>query len=140
MVFYMHDQLMGAKPTALPVAMHKNVTALDFGTITVIDDVVTEGIERDSEQVGQAQGIYANSALDGTDIHLLFSIIFTNKKYNGSTLEIQGTERWTLKQREVSVVSGTGVFRFARGYANLETTYSSGLNAIGKFNATLLHY
>ncbi|KAJ8633210.1 hypothetical protein MRB53_026546 [Persea americana] len=43
--------------------------------------------------------------------------VFTNEKYNGSTIEIQGADRFFLKQREVSVVSGTGYFRFAQGFA-----------------------
>ncbi|XP_058103635.1 dirigent protein 1-like [Magnolia sinica] len=140
MVFYLQDWVTGPNVTAVPVAGLKNSTVLGFGTITVIDDAVTEGIERNSTQVGRAQGIYVNSALDGSDLHLAFSIVFTNEKYNGSTLEIQGADRWPLTQREVSVVSGTGMFRFVRGYAVLETAYFSGFNAVIKWNVTLRHY
>ena len=52
-----------------------------------IDDKVTVAIERNSSQVGRLQGIYVNSELDGTDLHLLVSLVFTNKAYNGSTLK-----------------------------------------------------
>ena len=45
----------------------------------------------------------------------LMSLVFTNKEYNSSTLEIQGVDRFYQKYREVSVVLGTGIFRLARG-------------------------
>ena len=70
-----------------------------------IDDKVTVAIERNSSQVGRLQGIYVNLELDGTDLHLLVSLVFTNKAYNGSTLEIQGADRFYQKYREVSVIS-----------------------------------
>ncbi|KAG9447597.1 hypothetical protein H6P81_013725 [Aristolochia fimbriata] len=144
LVFYMQDYETGKNVTAVPIAgvngTHSSV--LNFGTVLVTDDALTEGIDRNSKQVGRAQGIYVNSALDGSDLHLLFSAVFTNEKYNGSTLEIQGADRFFLKRREVSVVSGTGYFRFARGFAILETAYLDlpTLNAIIKFNVTVLHY
>ncbi|RWR86325.1 dirigent protein 23 [Cinnamomum micranthum f. kanehirae] len=119
MVFYMQDWETGKNVTAVPVA-GKNGTLssiLNFATVMVVDDAITEGQDRQSKQIGRAQGIYVNSALDASDLHLLFSIVFTNKKYNGSTIEIQGADRFFLKQREVSVVSGTGYFRFAQGFA-----------------------
>ncbi|XP_068666679.1 dirigent protein 1-like [Aristolochia californica] len=108
----------------------------------VTDDAPTEGPERHSKEVGRAHGIYVNSALDASDLHFLFSAVFTNKKYNGSALEIQGADRFYLKQREVSVVYGTGAFRFARGFVVLETVYLHlpGLDAVIKFNVAVLHY
>ncbi|KAF8365043.1 hypothetical protein HHK36_032953 [Tetracentron sinense] len=62
--------------------------------------------------------------------------------YNGSTLEIQGADLFFLKYREVSVVSGTGKFRFARGYALLDTAFIDipNSNAIVRWNLTVLHY
>ncbi|XP_077252027.1 dirigent protein 2-like [Tasmannia lanceolata] len=94
MVFYLQDWVTGENATAIAVvgANGMNSNGLNFGTVTAINDVVTEGVDRKSNQVGRANGIYVNSALDGTDFHLLFSIVFTNK-YNGSTLEIQGADR-----------------------------------------------
>ncbi|KAF8410740.1 hypothetical protein HHK36_003277 [Tetracentron sinense] len=62
--------------------------------------------------------------------------------YNGSTLEIQGANRFFQKYIEMSVVSGTGVFQFARGYAILETVFIDipNLTAIIRWNVTVLHY
>ena len=144
MMFYMHDWETGTNVTAIPVAgiPHKRWLILGFGTIFAIDDKLTVAIERNSSEVGRAHGIYVNSALDGSDLHLLMSFVFTNKEYNGSTLEIQGADRVYQKYREISVVSGTGIFKLARGFATLETVYIDLLNsnAIIKFNITVFHY
>ncbi|RWR86324.1 reverse transcriptase [Cinnamomum micranthum f. kanehirae] len=144
MVFYMQDWESGKNITAVPVAGRNGTlsSVLNFATVMVVDDAITEGQDRQSKQIGRAQGIYVNSALDASDLHLLFSIVFTNEKYNGSTIEIQGADRFFLKQREVSVVSGTGYFRFAKGFAVLETVYLdlTNLNAVIRFNITVHHY
>ncbi|KAG9447593.1 hypothetical protein H6P81_013721 [Aristolochia fimbriata] len=144
LVFFMQDYETGKNFSAIPVAGVNGTKSgvLGFGTVMVIDDALTEGIEKHSKQVGRAQGMYVNSALDGSDLHFLLSVVFTDEKYNGSTLEIQGANRFFLKQREVSVVSGTGYFRFARGFAILETVVLDipNLNAVLKINVTVLHY
>ena len=143
-VFYMHDWETGANVTAIPIAgLPKKPWAVGrFATIIDIDDALPETIVRNSAQIGRAQGIYVNSALDGSDLHFLMSVVFTNKQYNGSSLEIQGANRFFNKYREVSVVSGTGMFRLARGYAILETVYLDlpVSNAIIRWNVTVLHY
>ncbi|KAF8410735.1 hypothetical protein HHK36_003272 [Tetracentron sinense] len=123
MVFYMHDYETGTNISAILVAWNplKKWYILEFGTIIAIDDAATVAIERNSTQIGRVQGMYVTAAKDGSDFNLYMSIVFTNKAYNGSTLGIQGADREFQKYREVSVVSGTGLFRFTRGYATLET-------------------
>ena len=147
MVFYMHDIVIGTNITAIPVAgvptpIPKGYNFLKLGMIVAIDDKLTAAYEWDSPQVGRARGSYVNSALDGSDLHFTMSVWFTNKEYNGSTLEIQGSDRLLQKYREVSVVSGTGKFRFARGFAVLETVYLDLVDLYGiiRWNVTLLHY
>ena len=117
MMFYMQDWEIGANATATLFAgiLHKQWWILGFGTIFATNDKLTVAIERNSSEVGKVHGIYVNSALDGSDLHLLMSLVFTNKEYNGSTLEIQGADKFYQKYREVSVVSGTGIFKLARG-------------------------
>ncbi|KAK1566800.1 hypothetical protein Q3G72_004404 [Acer saccharum] len=80
-VFYMHDWQNGLNATAIPV-----------------------GVRQPEEAVG---GLKAYSARDSNDpaLHLIFSVVFTNKEFNGSTLEIQGADKLFEQQREVSVVS-----------------------------------
>lgn len=72
------------------------------------------------EGVGQVQGTSMTSGLDGLNAHVLFSVVCTNN-YNGSTLQIQGIDKQCEPVRELSVVSGTGEFRFVRGYTTFET-------------------
>ena len=144
MVFYMQDWETATNPTVFPIAgiPNKQWQVTSFGTVMAIDDKLTVAIERNSSQFGRAHGIYVNSALDGSDLHLLMSFVFTNKRYNGSTLEIQGSDRVYQKYREISVVSGTGIFRLARGFATLETVYLDipKSNAIIRWNVTVFHY
>ncbi|PKI68586.1 hypothetical protein CRG98_010990 [Punica granatum] len=115
---------------------------LQFGTVYATDDKLTESYDRNSTEVGRAQGLYVNSALDGSDLHLVMSLVFTSGEFNGSTLEIQGADRFYLKYREVSVVSGTGKFRLARGYIVLETVFIDikNSNAIIRCNVTVYHH
>ena len=110
MVFYMHDLAKGTNITAIHVAGVPTPNGYDFlklGTLVAVDDKLTSAYARDSPQVGRARGLYINSAVDGSDLHFAMSVLFTNKEYNGSTLEIQGSDRMFQKYREISVVSGT---------------------------------
>ncbi|KAK6918850.1 Dirigent protein [Dillenia turbinata] len=144
LVFFMHDWESGDNITAVAVAglPNKPWKPLAFGTLFAIDDDLTTGVDRKSAQIGRAHGLYVYSALDGSDCHMLLSLVFTSKEYSGSTLEIQGADRLLQKSREVSVVSGTGKFRLARGYATLETAFLDlpNSNAILKWNVTVFHY
>jgi len=145
MVFYMHDNLTGKNETAFPVAGF-NGSSSDpgkFGTLIVINDVimkrpqVTESDTDPDNIVGRAQGAYVNTnPVNGTDFLMLFTINFQNMDYSGSTLEIQGTERFDRPVREYAVVGGTGKLRYARGYAVVTMESISGLNAVLKLNTT----
>lgn len=140
----MHDIETGPNTTAPIIAgvPSKRWSILDFGTLYACDDKLTVAYDHNSAQVGRAHGLFVNSAVDGSDLHLLMSLVFTNKEYNGSTLEIQGADRFYQKYREVSVVSGTGIFRMGRGYATLETMFLDipNSNAIIRWNLTVFHY
>ncbi|KAL3754462.1 hypothetical protein ACJRO7_001661 [Eucalyptus globulus] len=123
MVLYFQDFAAGPNATLIPVAgiAGKLWTFSQFGTVFVTDDFITETPDPNSPMVGRGQGMYVTSALDGSSTHAMFSIVFTNQAYNGSTLEIQGTAKQFEAVREYSVVGGTGKFRFARGYTTFET-------------------
>ncbi|KAK6919343.1 Dirigent protein [Dillenia turbinata] len=137
MVFYWQDW-NSTSGTVTNLPSYKS----GFGTIYVADDALTESLDRTSTQVGRAHGMYVTSALDGSDFHILMSFVFTSKEYNGSTLEIQGSDRLFEKYREVSIVSGTGKFRLARGFIMMETIFLDikANNAIIRVNATILRY
>lgn len=144
LAFYVHDYLSGHDTSAITVAGKDGpqTSVLSFGTIIAVDDPVTEGPDLNSKVIGRAQGMYINSQLDGKGLHLMFSIIFTDGIYKGSTLEIQGADLLAMKEREFSIVSGTGYFRFVRGYGIMTTHFIDipNLKAILKLDVTVNHY
>lgn len=144
LVLYFQDFTEGPNTSSIPVAgiAGKLWTFSQFGTIYVTDDTMTEGANPKSPIVGRAQGITVTSALDGRNALVLVSLVFTNMQYNGSTLEIQGNSKQFEPIREVAVVSGTGKFRFARGYATFETysVDSSTAYSVLRCNVTVQHY
>ncbi|KAF5948536.1 hypothetical protein HYC85_014493 [Camellia sinensis] len=116
-----------------------------------IDVKVTLGFElnriynhfqQNSPEIARGQGIHVTSSLDGANSHILISIVFTSNQYNGSTLEIHGRSLQAADVREVSVVGGTGEFKFARGIAKFETlnVATSAFYALVQCNLTALHY
>ena len=107
----------------IPVAgiAGKAWTYTQFGTIYVVDNNITETPDPTSPIVGQLQGLYVITALDGLDSYVTTSIMFTNKQYNRSTIQLQGTCFIKQPVGEVVVVGGTGKFQFARGNATAET-------------------
>ena len=115
---------------------------LHFGTVLAVDDPVTEGPSIESKEIGRAQGLYINSQLNGKGLHMVFSVIFTDGEFKGSTLEIHGADIFTMKEREFGIVSGTGYFRFVKGYGVMETEFMdiANLRAVLKLNVTVKHY
>ncbi|GLJ59755.1 hypothetical protein SUGI_1522030 [Cryptomeria japonica] len=138
--FYMHDVVFGPNATvALVASPSGNFTSPGFGNVFVIDDVLTAGPSPYSRVVGRAQGMYIADSLKEPSLMLLFTVVLQSGKHNGSTISIQGADRAILPLREVSVVGGTGRFRFARGYAGIMTHSLNPSTAVLKFNVTLLH-
>lgn len=115
---------------------------LEFGSLFVTDDPITEEFDSGSAEVARGQGLYVTSALDGKIAHVVISVIFTGGEYSGSTLQVQGASPQLEKVREVAVVGGTGNFRFARGYATFETVHFNleNYHAVIQFNVTVQHY
>ncbi|KAL1554410.1 dirigent protein 11-like [Salvia divinorum] len=94
-----------------------------FGSVHVLDDLVTAGPAFNSTPIGRIQGLTTNSDLSTFGIAMNLNFYFTVGKLAGSTLSILGRNQVMDNQRELPVVGGTGFFRFARGYA-IQTTYS----------------
>ncbi|KAL8543221.1 hypothetical protein ACS0TY_003941 [Phlomoides rotata] len=123
--FYVQDVLDGPNPTVYEVA-RASITSnspTGFGQVRVLDDVVTAGPESNSTTLGRAQGLITFSDLQVSALTMDLNIVFTSGKYNGSTICILGRNQINDEKRELAVVGGTGVFRFARGYA-FSSTYS----------------
>lgn len=108
----------------------------------MIDDPLTVGPERSSKIIGRAQGIYASACLSETRLLMALNYVFLEGKYNGSSLSILGTNPVFSTVREMPVVGGSGLFRFASGYALAKTrmfNISNG-DAVVEYNVYVLHY
>ncbi|EYU46052.1 hypothetical protein ABFS82_04G077600 [Erythranthe guttata] len=136
--FYFHDIVSGPHPTAVTVAGTKN----KFGATAVIDDPLTENPDPGSKVVGRAQGIYATSSKDTVSLLMVLNFVFVEGVYNGSALSVLGRNRFLEPVRELPVLGGTGIFRFARGYALAKTvTFDVGTgDAVVEYNVFVLHH
>ncbi|XP_057964018.1 dirigent protein 21-like [Malania oleifera] len=142
--FYFHEIFSGKNPTAVRVAQSpitdKSVTS--FGLINIFDNPLTVGPDPSSKLIGRAQGLDGSAGLDQVDVLMTMNLFFTDGKYNGSTLAVVGRNAIMTPLREMSIVGGTGVFRFARGFATAKTYYlnlTTGV-AVVEYNVMVLHY
>nr|XP_009417174.1 PREDICTED: dirigent protein 21-like [Musa acuminata subsp. malaccensis] len=115
--FYLHEINSGANATGMTVAVPpgKEFYYETFGAISVIDDILREGPERDSKLIGRAQGLLAQASLEKPALLSAVNFVFTAGKYNGSTFSILGRAVLT-ELFERAIVGGAGMFRMARGY------------------------
>ncbi|GAU30470.1 hypothetical protein TSUD_18500 [Trifolium subterraneum] len=91
---------------------------LGFGTITVIDDVLTIQPELGSQIVGKAQGVYVASSADGSRQMMVFSALFEGGEY-GDSLNFYGLYKIGSTMSRLSVIGGTGKFKYAKGFGEL---------------------
>ncbi|KAJ0792660.1 putative dirigent protein [Helianthus annuus] len=142
--FYFHDIVTAGHPTSVKVASSPttNTTRSLFGLVMMTDDPLTVGPEPDSKLVGRAQGLYASADLKELGLLMVLNYCFMEGKYNGSTLSILGRNAVFNPMREMPIVGGTGLFRFARGYAQAKThsADSKTRNAVVEYNVFVLHY
>ncbi|GLT27112.1 hypothetical protein SLA2020_021380 [Shorea laevis] len=142
--FYFHDILSGRNPTAVKVASAPvtNRSATVFGQVMMMDDPLTVGPELTSKLVGRAQGIYASASQTEVGFLMVLNFAFMEGKYNGSNLSILGRNAAFSAVREMPIVGGSGVFRFARGYAQARThllDFKTG-DAVVEYNVYVFHY
>ncbi|CAK9157989.1 unnamed protein product [Ilex paraguariensis] len=144
MTIYFQDRFAGPNATTVPITGIPGQlwTFGSFGTVFCIDSPITQGLEGSSEQIARGQGVHVTSALDGSATYVSISIVFMNKEFNGSTLEIQGANYLYVNVRELAVVGGTGQFRYARGFATFETAFldMKAAYAVLRCNITVEHY
>ncbi|XP_026412334.1 dirigent protein 22-like [Papaver somniferum] len=142
---YWHDVVAGSRPTAVVVAKAPTTSKSNnyFGGVVMIDDALTEGPELSSRLIGRAQGFYASAGIHEAATLVNMNLAFIVGKYNGSTLSIMGRDK-TLSPgvREMPIIGGSGLFRFARGYVQLRTHHmnsTSGDTTI-EYNIYVFHY
>ncbi|VAI21842.1 unnamed protein product [Triticum turgidum subsp. durum] len=126
---YWHDVVSGgpnATVAQVAQAPSSNASATGFGTVLVIDDPLTEGPNLTSRLLGRAQGVYISAGKDSLSLFVAMNFVFVDGAYNGSSIAIIGPNQADRAVREMPVVGGTGVFRFARGYCQLRTHWFDG--------------
>ncbi|KAK7832570.1 dirigent protein 22-like [Quercus suber] len=142
--FYFHDILSGPKPSAVRVAQAAmtNTSSTSFGAVSVIDDALTMLPDDSSKVVGRAQGIYASASQSEFGLLMVLNFAFIEGEYNGSTLSVLGRNTILSTVRELPIVGGSGVFRFARGYAHAKTyTFDTKTgDAVVEYNVYAFHY
>ncbi|KAL3609464.1 hypothetical protein D5086_000484 [Populus alba] len=102
---------------------------LGFGTITVIDDILTSSPELGSQSVGKAQGVYVASSADGSTQMMAFTAMFEGGEY-GDSLNFYGMNKIGSTMSRLSVTGGTGKFKNARGFAEVRSLIPSGQHFI----------
>lgn len=93
---------------------------LMFGTMTVIDDELTEGHELRSAFLGKAQGFYVASSVDGTSHTMAFTTMFAEGHYVDS-LSFFGVHRTAVSESQLAIMGGTGKYVNAKGFAIVKT-------------------
>ncbi|KAB1222416.1 Dirigent protein 19 [Morella rubra] len=119
-----------------------NTSLTGFGAVVMIDDPLTVRPELSSKLVGRAQGIYASASQTEVGLLMVLNFVFMEGKYNGSSLSVLGRNSVFSAVRELPIVGGSGLFRFARGYAHASThTFDLGSgDAVVEYNVYVYHY
>ncbi|XP_058748324.1 dirigent protein 22-like [Vicia villosa] len=140
--FYFHDIIGGKNQTAFRVASSPstNHSPTGFGSVMIMDDPLTVSPRSDSEIVGRAQGIYASASQSELGLLMVLNFGFIRGKYNGSSLSVLGRNTVESAVREMPVVGGSGLFRFASGYAQASTHSLTELEAVVEYNVYVFHY
>ncbi|RID71552.1 hypothetical protein BRARA_C03485 [Brassica rapa] len=133
--FYWHDSTKGRNPSSVMI-QQPSISCLST------DDPLTTDVPRNSTVVGHAQGIYAGASRGEIGYLMVLSFAFKTGKYNGSTISVLGRNIVFSKVREMPVVGGSGMFRFASGYVEARTKsfeYKTG-EATVEYNCYVVHY
>ncbi|KAK9283718.1 hypothetical protein L1049_011968 [Liquidambar formosana] len=121
---------------------------LMFGSITVIDDELTEGHELGSAVIGKAQGFYLASSLDGNSHTMALTVLFHGggeQHDEEDTISFFGVHRTASPDSDIAIVGGTGKYENAKGYATIQSLHqedqhtTDGVDTILQFNIYLSH-
>ncbi|KAL2895999.1 Dirigent protein 9 [Bienertia sinuspersici] len=117
-----------------------------FGSITVIDDELTESHELGAGVIGRGQGFYLASSLDGESHTMAFTAVFHPEDHNHEeedTISFFGVHRTASPISQMAIVGGTGKYENAKGYTTIETLpqqdqhTTDGVDTVAKFTVYL---
>ncbi|PHT48874.1 Dirigent protein 24 [Capsicum baccatum] len=96
---------------------------LMFGSITVVDNEITEGHELGSAVLGRAQGFYLTSSSDGTSHTLALTTLFHGEHNHeiDDTISFFGVHRTATPISHIAIIGGTGKYENVKGFATIET-------------------
>ncbi|CAK8574813.1 unnamed protein product [Lathyrus sativus] len=142
--FYWHSIASGNNSTSIEVVPtpKKLNSSTSFGSFNMIDNPLTLGPELSSKLVGKSQGFYVYASKEEFSLFMGMNFALIEGKYNGSSFTILGSNPISHKVREMPVIGGTGLFKLARGYAQV-TTHFLDLKtayAIDEYNVYVFHY
>jgi hypothetical protein len=137
--FFYHDILEGKNPTVVQIIDPSNTVG--FGASYMMDNLLTEEQEITSKPVGRAQGMFGLASLHDRGMVMLINLAFTEGDFAGSTLSMLGRNPVQDTVRELPIVGGTGVFRFARGYATAKSLWeiSTSEHFVVEYDVTVSH-
>ncbi|KAL3650044.1 hypothetical protein CASFOL_006447 [Castilleja foliolosa] len=107
----------GQLPTGLTLQQ------LMFGSVTVVDNELTEGHELGTGVIGRAQGFYLTSSSDGSSHTVMLTALFHGPDHDEilDTVSFFGVHRTATPVSHIAIVGGTGKYEEAKGYATIET-------------------
>nr|XP_043625106.1 dirigent protein 18-like [Erigeron canadensis] len=98
---------------------------LGFGTITVIDDLLTIDSKLGSQPLGRAQGVYVSSSADGSRQMMTFTAMMEGGEY-GDSINFFGVYHIGSAMSRLSLTGGTGKFLHACGFAEVRSLIPAG--------------
>ncbi|XP_014500338.1 dirigent protein 21-like [Vigna radiata var. radiata] len=139
--FFYHDLRNANNPSIVQIVDTPKNVPNGFGSTFVMDDPMTEGPDLSSKPVGRAQGLFGLASLNDLGMYMLINFAFTEGDYAGSSLSMLGRNPIAEQNREMPIVGGTGVFRFATGYAiaNSVDDISTPEHFVVEYNVTVRH-
>lgn len=99
-----------------------------FGTMTVVDDELTEAPGLGSQAVGRAQGFYIASSEEGVSQTVAVTAMFKEGEFADS-ISFFGVHRTADSESHLAVVGGTGKFAGAKGFAKVAVVRPGGVAA-----------
>ncbi|KAB2599930.1 dirigent protein 18-like [Pyrus ussuriensis x Pyrus communis] len=120
---------------ALLTPLSLNGLSLGFGTITVIDDILTTSPEPGSQTIGKAQ-VYMASLDDGSTQMMAFTAMIEGGEY-GDTLNLYGIFKIGSPMSHLFVTRGTGKFKSASGFAEVRSLIPPGQHVIDEAETLL---
>ncbi|ERN12277.1 hypothetical protein AMTRI_Chr08g163760 [Amborella trichopoda] len=122
------------------------VQGLQFGTITVIDDELTESHELGSSVVGKAQGFYVASSQDGSSHTMAVTALLEEGGKYEDSICFFGVHRTVAHESYVAVIGGTGKYQGAKGYATVQSLHpaddhaTDGVETLLQFTVYLMQH